>query len=85
VGGIAELDGHGGTLVPVGAPVALAEALVRFLASPALARRDGDAGRRYCADTRGFDVTGTRLREVYEHARATPGPRRVGAKRRRGG
>jgi glycosyltransferase involved in cell wall biosynthesis len=47
VGGIPEVieDGVTGFVVPVSDPAAMAEALARYVADPALARRHGAAGR----------------------------------------
>jgi glycosyltransferase involved in cell wall biosynthesis len=70
VGGIPELAGAGGTLVPVGDEVALAEQLTDLLSDPALARTIGERGRRFCVETRSVDIIGARLRELYAAAGA---------------
>jgi glycosyltransferase involved in cell wall biosynthesis len=66
VGGIPELaSGGGGVLVPVGDVETLASRLIEFLAEPALARRCGDQGRSFCAETRSVEVIDARLRDLY--------------------
>lgn len=66
VGGIPELaGGGGGVLIPVGDADALARRLIELLADPALARRCGDQGRRFCAETRSVEVIDARLRDLY--------------------
>jgi glycosyltransferase involved in cell wall biosynthesis len=66
VGGIPALAaGGGGKLVPVGDADALAQRLIEFLAEPALARRYGEMGRGFCADTRSVEIIDARLRELY--------------------
>jgi glycosyltransferase involved in cell wall biosynthesis len=64
VGGIPELA-DGGTLVPVGDELALADALTSLLADPAKARAIGERGRRLCLRTRSVEAVGERFRELY--------------------
>lgn len=68
VGGIPELAGEGGILVDVGDEVELAARLCELLASRELARRIGERGRRFCRETRGVEVIGARLAELYSAA-----------------
>jgi glycosyltransferase involved in cell wall biosynthesis len=70
VGGIPELAGGGGMLVPVGDELALADRLTELLADPGLARRIGERGRRFCLQTRSVEVIDARLRELYTAASA---------------
>ena len=65
VGGIPELAGGGGMLVPVGDELALADRLTELLADPALARTIGERGRQFCVETRSVEVIDARLRELY--------------------
>ncbi len=65
VGGIPELAGAGGMLVPVEDELALADRLTELLADPGLARKIGDRGRRFCMETRSVEVIGARLRQLY--------------------
>jgi glycosyltransferase involved in cell wall biosynthesis len=44
------IDGETGTLVPIGDPVALAEAVVDLLTQPARARQMGERGRQHVAE-----------------------------------
>jgi len=65
VGGIPELAGEGGTLVEVGDAVGLADRITDLLADPALARKVGERGRRFCLETRSTEVLDVRWRELY--------------------
>lgn len=65
VGGIPELAGAGGVLVPVDDELALADRLTELLADPHLARRIGERGRRFCLETRSVEVIDARLRKLY--------------------
>ncbi len=69
IGGIPELAREGGLLVEVGDAVGLADSITNLLASPDLARRVGESGRRYCAQTRSTEVLDARWRELYAMAR----------------
>jgi glycosyltransferase involved in cell wall biosynthesis len=68
VGGIPELAGAGGMLVAVDDELALADRLTELLADPALARRLGESGRRFCLQTRSIEVIDARLRALYAAA-----------------
>jgi glycosyltransferase involved in cell wall biosynthesis len=68
VGGIPELAGGGGVLVPVADELALADRLTELLADPELARRIGERGRRFCVQTRSVEVIDARLRKLYTTA-----------------
>jgi glycosyltransferase involved in cell wall biosynthesis len=68
VGGIPELAQGGGTLVPVGDEVGLADALTGLLADPAKARAQGEGGRQLCLQTRSVEAVDARLRELYSLA-----------------
>jgi glycosyltransferase involved in cell wall biosynthesis len=70
VGGIPELAGEGGMLVPVGDAIGLADRLTDLLADPELARRIGERGRQFCLETRSIEVIDARLRELYSAAAA---------------
>jgi glycosyltransferase involved in cell wall biosynthesis len=70
VGGIPELAGAGGILVPVDDDVALANRLTELLSDPDLARSIGERGRRFCQQTLSVEVIGARLRELYSAAAA---------------
>jgi glycosyltransferase involved in cell wall biosynthesis len=70
VGGIPELAGGGGILVPVDDEIGLADRLTDLLADPGLARRIGERGRRFCVETRSVEVIDARLRELYACASA---------------
>jgi glycosyltransferase involved in cell wall biosynthesis len=65
VGGIPELAREGGLLVGVGDAVGLADRITDLLASPGLARRIGEHGRRFCLETRDIEVLDARWRELY--------------------
>ncbi len=67
-------EGRNGFLVPVKNPEALARAMERFLADPALARRMGEAGRRLAEEK--FDarvVASGILRDMHIPERASEG------------
>jgi glycosyltransferase involved in cell wall biosynthesis len=66
VGGIPDLARAGGVLVEVGDEAGLAERVGAFLASPALACRIGELGRRHATATRSVGVIDARLRELYD-------------------
>lgn len=68
VGGIPDLAGEGGVLVPVDDEIGLARCLTELLASPERARDIGDRGLRFCLRTRSVEVIDARLRELYEAA-----------------
>ena len=70
VGGIPELAGKGGVLVPVGDETNLADSLVSLLADPDRARAIGERGRQFCEETRSVAVIDARLRQLYSAARA---------------
>lgn len=70
VGGIPELAGAGGMLVPVDDELALADRLTELLADPGLARTIGERGRRFCSETRSVEVIDARLRKLYTAAAA---------------
>lgn len=65
VGGTPMLAGDHGVLVPVGDPVALGDALARFLLDPALAHARGLQGQEFCRRTRSPEVIDAELRRVY--------------------
>jgi glycosyltransferase involved in cell wall biosynthesis len=65
VGGIPELAGEGGLLVPVGDTAGLADRLTDLLADPTLARTIGERGRQFCIATRSIALIDRRLRELY--------------------
>ena len=65
VGGIPELAGEGGMLVPVDDEIGLADRLTDLLADPDLARTIGDRGWRFCLETRNVKVIDARLRKLY--------------------
>jgi glycosyltransferase involved in cell wall biosynthesis len=71
VGGIPELAGEGGMLVPVDDEIGLAQRLTDLLASPERARDIGDRGRQLCLKTRSVEVIDARLRELYGAAALT--------------
>ncbi len=70
VGGILEVveDGKTGLLVPPAQPAALAEALVRVLKSPDLARDMGKAGRRRVEEKFSWASVAERTEQVYAEA-----------------
>jgi alpha-maltose-1-phosphate synthase len=70
VGGILEVveDGRTGLLVPPGRPDALAEALNRLLADPALAHAMGQAGRQRVEAHFSWAAIAQRTEQVYEDA-----------------
>ena len=70
VGGILEVveDGKTGVLVPPAQPAALAEALVRVLNSPDLARDMGRAGRRRVEEKFAWASVAERTEQVYADA-----------------
>jgi glycosyltransferase involved in cell wall biosynthesis len=70
VGGILEVveDGRTGLLVPPGRPDALAEALNRLLADPALAHTMGQAGRQRVEAHFSWASIAQRTEQVYEDA-----------------
>ncbi len=70
VGGILEVmeDGKTGVLVPPAQPEALAAALGRLLANPALAREMGRAGRRRVEDEFAWTLVAERTEQVYADA-----------------
>jgi glycosyltransferase involved in cell wall biosynthesis len=70
VGGLPEAVAHGrtGLLVPPGDPRALADALVRLLADPALARSMGRAGRAELQARSAPEIVGRETLEVYAAA-----------------
>lgn len=70
VGGIPELAREGGRLVAVEDHAGLAQALIEFLADPALAHSVGERGRAFCSQTRSVEAIGGRLAELYEMAAA---------------
>jgi glycosyltransferase involved in cell wall biosynthesis len=80
VGGVPELvrDGVEGLLVPPDDPAALATAVDRLLADPALARRLGESGRARCLQ--GYDIADTvrRLTDLYESLLSAPPRSRLG-------
>jgi glycosyltransferase involved in cell wall biosynthesis len=83
-GGIPEIvaGGETGLLVPTGDRGALADALLRLLADPALARRMGTAGRERMVSGFRAEVAGARFAEVVEGLQragaAEPSPDRFG-------
>jgi glycosyltransferase involved in cell wall biosynthesis len=70
VGGIVEVveDGKTGVLVPPAQPDALAEAISRVLANPALAREMGRAGRRRVEAQFSWASIAERTEQVYREA-----------------
>jgi glycosyltransferase involved in cell wall biosynthesis len=81
VGDLAAAAGDGAVTVPPGDPGALADALERVLADPALAARLGAAGRRRSQSTASWEATAA----AFEHALASlpERPPRRRARRRR--
>lgn len=82
VGGIPELAGPGGVLVPVGDELALADRLTELLEDPELARRIGERGRQHCSQAQSVEVIDARLRELYAAAAARASSRRGSAAHR---
>ncbi len=74
VGGIPDQIRHGrvGLLVPPGDPVALGDALLRLLRSPAYARRLGEAGRQRAAADFGYETMLRQVEAVYHNALRAP-------------
>ena len=72
VGAVAELvhDGFNGLLVPPGDAAALAGALARLVADPALRRRLGEAAHETVASRHELDAFCRRLRALYEELSA---------------
>jgi glycosyltransferase involved in cell wall biosynthesis len=68
VGGVPELAAEGGMLAEVGDAAGLADRLTALLADPALARRIGERGRRFCLQTRSVEILDARWRELYARA-----------------
>jgi glycosyltransferase involved in cell wall biosynthesis len=68
VGGIPDLARQGGVLVDVDDHVGLAESLIEFLASPALAGSVGERGRQFCLETRSVEAIDAHLAELYTAA-----------------
>jgi len=75
VGGITDIvrDGETGLLVPPGDPAALAAALERLAADPALARRLGEAGRRRVREQFSWPAITAQWQECYATALARAG------------
>src|SRR5262245_9010929 len=71
IGGIVDIvaDRESGLLVPAGDPVALAQALDQVLASPDLAGRLGDAGRRRLREAVSWDAIVARYVALYRSLR----------------
>jgi glycosyltransferase involved in cell wall biosynthesis len=65
VGGTDALAPCDGMIVPVEDPLALANAIERFLSDPQVAQTVGARCREFCRETRGPDVIGAELREFY--------------------
>jgi sugar transferase (PEP-CTERM/EpsH1 system associated) len=75
VGGNAELveEGVTGTLVPTADSAALAHAVLRYFADPAIAKRHGDAGRMRAERMFGLDRMVADYHALYEAALAAKG------------
>jgi glycosyltransferase involved in cell wall biosynthesis len=71
-GGLPELLGDAAELVPVDDAAALADAVVRVLADPALAAALAEAGRRRAADWPDETATARRLVAVYRELLGPP-------------
>jgi len=71
-GGIPELVGAGAELVPVGAPGALADAVVRVLGDPALAAELAAAGRAQAAGWPDEEAAGRQIVAVYRELLGPP-------------
>jgi glycosyltransferase involved in cell wall biosynthesis len=67
VGGVPEavVDGQTGLLVPTGDPAAMAEALARVIAQPALRKQFGDQGRRRFLARFSFEQMFARTLDIY--------------------
>jgi glycosyltransferase involved in cell wall biosynthesis len=65
VGGIPDLAIEAGMLVPVGRPLELAAALIRFLADRSHAAEVGDRAYASCRSTRSVDAVDARFRALY--------------------
>ena len=74
VGGCPEVvaDGDTGLIVPPGQPTALADALCRLLADPALRSRMGAAGRQRMHDRFTFEAQARAYRELVAELRPVP-------------
>jgi len=72
VGGVPEavVDGQTGLLVPPGDPAHLAQAVLRLLHDPILARRLGDEGRRRAETVLSIDHVTSRVESLYEELAA---------------
>jgi glycosyltransferase involved in cell wall biosynthesis len=72
VGGVPEavVDGQTGYLVPPKDPAALAEAVLRLLDDPILARRLGDEGRRRAETVLSIGRVASRVESLYEELTA---------------
>lgn len=70
VGGLADAvrDGETGLLVPPRDPQALAQAIVRLLRDPALARQMGERGRQLSEETGSWDGIASTARQAYTGA-----------------
>jgi glycosyltransferase involved in cell wall biosynthesis len=68
VGGLPEVvtDGETGFLIPPRDPAALAVALERLLADPALAQHLGANARDYVREHYSLDRLGRKINEIYE-------------------
>lgn len=77
VGGIPDLAREGGTLVAVEDHAGLAQALIDFLADPALAHSVGERGRLFCSQTRSVEAIDGRLAELYAIAAGRSGLERA--------
>lgn len=68
VGQVADLARHGGDLVPIGDPDALATSVIDLLVETERAESLGKEGYRFCAETRSPTAVGEMLKPVYEAA-----------------